>query len=147
MKPRGFAISAQLRGALYGSFGMLFLSGVVWLYAYFFLSVETEYGSLPSPYEAWSMQVHGAAVPVFLVVFGWLFPSHITRAFKARKNVASGVVLVSSMLFLTLTGYLLYYCGHEATRKLSSVGHSVVGVAVLFVLIGHIVLGKRVYNE
>lgn len=147
MKAKGFAISKPLRGAFYGSFAMLLVSGVVWIYSYFFLSQHTDYGTIPSSYEAWSMQVHGAAVPVFLVIFGWFFPTHITRAYRARKNAASGIVLLSSMLWLILTGYLLYYCGHEGARKFSSLTHSIIGIGVVFVLVLHIILGKRVYQS
>ena len=147
MKVKGFAISKPLRGAFYGSFGILLISGVVWLYSYFFLSERTDYGTIPSSYEAWSMQVHGAAVPVFLIIFGWLFPTHITRAYRARKNAVSGLVLLASMLWLILTGYLLYYCGHEGTRRLSSVTHSVIGVSVVIILALHIILGRRVYRS
>lgn len=147
MRLRGFAIGTALRIALYCSLGTLFVSGVVWIVAKLFWSVETDFGSLPSPFESWSMQVHGAAQPIFLVVLGWLFPTHIVRAFKARKNRASGIVIFSSVLMLIVTGYLLYYCGHEAARKVSSFSHSIIGVLIVFVLVGHIVLGRKLMRN
>lgn len=147
MKPKGLEISRGLRGGLYGSFGILFLSGVAWLFSRSFLSVETEYGALPAPYEAWSMKVHGAAVPVFLVVFGWLFPVHITRGYRSGWNLVSGLLLLGMISSLILTGYLLYYSGGEGSRRFSSLAHSILGVGAIGVIVSHIVLGRRAVRQ
>jgi hypothetical protein len=145
MKTKGLALNPYLRVALYGSFATLLLSGIGWIYVRLALREDTEFGSIPSPYEALCLQVHGAGVQVFLVIIGWLLPAHILRAYRARKNLFSGGAMLMSLVWLVFTGYLLYYVGSEKIRDIASVAHSVVGVLIPGVLALHVIHGKRAY--
>jgi len=77
-----------------------------------------------------------------LIVYGSLLPVHIRRAWSIRRNVVLGIGLVSVLLLLTITGYLLYYAGDENTRPFISAGHWILGLAVPALLVWHIVSGR-----
>ncbi len=147
MKARGFKISTPLRRALYASLGMLFVSGVAWLVLHYFFASETDYGVVPAPYEPLTLQIHGVLVPIFMLVFGALFPIHIRKAFKARKNLLTGLCMLSALFVLIATGYLLYYSGNETMRSISSIGHSIIGLAIAPLLCIHIIRGRKISTK
>ena len=75
------------------------------------------------------MKIHGAAAMVTLVLFGVLLARHVPTGWSAaRANRLSGVLLLATSLWLTLTGYLLYYSGSESLRDYASQTHFWVGV-------------------
>lgn len=138
MSRGGLRLSIQHQGWLYGTFGMLFISGVVWVILHYFFFVEDTFGSHPSPFESWSLAIHGGAAMVFMLVLGSLIPGHMKFGWKARRNHRSGLTIVGANLLLILTGYLLYYSGGELLRKFASTFHTVIGVIVLPLLIVHV---------
>ncbi len=147
MKGRAFQLGGGTRGLLYGSFGLLFSTGVAWLILHYFFVENGDFGLLPSPYEPLLLMLHGLVVPIFTAVVGALFPTHISRAFKARKNRPSGICLLSAVFGLFVTGYLLYYSGGAATRQVSSVIHSAVGIAIALLLALHVYVGRRISTK
>lgn len=144
MKTKGLEINGPLKWALYLSLGMLTASGIAWLIAYYLLATTTDYGVTPSPWQPWSLMIHGAFAPVFLVIFGMLIPTHISRAFKTRLNLTSAMLLLAGLAALVVSGYLLYYCGDESLRSLSSVTHSSIGLLIVPTLTFHVIRGKAV---
>lgn len=146
-RPKGLRIGSFQRRALYLSSLVLLLSGVMWLAAYYFLGVQTDYGIVPSEYELRSLQVHGAAAPLFLLVFGSLFSTHIVRAYKSGINRVSGLALLGFIGILIGTGYFLYYCGEEGLRSVSSVVHSSIGLVAAPLLVFHVVRGRKLITR
>jgi len=132
-------LATSLRYALYAAAGALLLSGVLWLAA--------RYGTALGPRERWllaaSMQVHGAATMVMLVLAGCAIALHSVTAWHERKNRLSGTALSCILLLLALTGYLLYYVGDEAVRGATSVTHWAAGLAAAAVLVWHVVEARR----
>src|SRR5476651_574254 len=114
-------LSFGLRWAFYAVFGLLFLTGVVWL-----LLPGGSDPALPSARAAWSplcLKLHGAAAMAALVIWGWLFPVHIAPGLKAGRNLASGLVMLGAVFILVLTGYGLYYLGDDTWRAMTSLIH------------------------
>lgn len=143
MKVKGFQIAPLFKWSLYLSLGLLFLSGIAWLILHYFFTTETEFGTAPSPFEHTVLAIHGVAVPVFLVVFGTLFPTHIQRAFKARQNFLSGMFFIATLFILIASGYALYYSGNEANRSIASTTHSVIGILIVPFLLLHMTIGRK----
>ena len=130
------------QGAVYGATAVLALSGIIWLVLHYFLAAPGEYGPQVNPLEPWMLRLHGAAAMAGLVIYGSLLPVHVRRAWSIRRNIALGIGLVTIMLLLTLTGYLLYYSGDETTRPVISAAHWLPGLAVPALLVWHIVSGR-----
>ncbi len=127
---------------LYAISATLFLSGAGWLVAHFAFAGRGTFGDMPNPTEPWWLRVHGASMMGFLMTLGSLFPGHIVRAWRIRRNHRSGLLMLGCTVFLGVTGYSLYYGGDEQVRSWISLLHWVVGLAVAGVLVAHVVLGK-----
>jgi len=132
-------LAPSLKYSVYGLTGVLLASGVAWL--------VFRYAGLASPDSAeWrtmSMRVHGAAAMAMIAVAASAASLHAMSAWRERKNRASGVALGASLVVLTVTGYLLYYLGGEATRSLASVGHWALGLALPALFASHTLRGQH----
>ncbi len=125
---------------------LTFLSGVGWLADHYLLAGAGEFGDAHAAGEPWWLAIHGAAAMAALTVFGSLLPGHIARAWKARRNLGSGLVMLALFSLLIVTGYGLYYVGKEDTRPWISLAHWSAGIAIAGCLVMHIYLGKhRIY--
>jgi hypothetical protein len=141
-RPDTIRLGPWHQGAVYGATAVLVVSGVVWLVAHYFLSVPGEYGPQLHPLEPWMLKVHGAAAMAGLIVYGSLLPVHVRRAWSIRRNIVLGIGLVTVMLLLTVTGYLLYYAGDEDTRPVIGAVHWILGLAVPALLAWHVFSGR-----
>jgi hypothetical protein len=128
---------------VYASGTALLISGAGWLLAHYALAGGPAAAGLPAPSEPWWLRVHGAALILFLVVFGALVPNHLAMGWRQRRNRSSGVVMLTVVAVLTLSGYGLYYSGDEPQRALISVLHWAIGLAAALALAAHALLGKR----
>ena len=131
------------RRCIYVAMAALFATGVAWLLGHFFLRTAGQFGESVSPLEPLSMKLHGASVMVVLFLLGSLMNSHIRRAFKSGRNLASGWAMIGTLLFLTATGFGLYYLAGEADRPTWSALHWVAGLGMGLLFIAHIAIGRR----
>ncbi len=115
-------LSGITRIWLYGTFSLLFGTGLGWVLLN----------------RSVLLKFHGAAAMVFLVVFGMLLPTHVKKGIAAKKNRASGSLLIGSLAALIVTGYFLYYAGSEGVRTFSSQLHTFLGLASPVVLVAHV---------
>jgi hypothetical protein len=128
---------------VYGVAGLLFATGALWLGFHYFVQVKGEFGPAPHPLEHWWLRLHGAAAMAGLVVAGSLLPIHIRRGWHQRRNLLLGIVLLSTVLLLTVSGYALYYFGGEQARPWISLFHWAIGLAAPVAMIWHIVSGRE----
>ena len=128
---------------LYLTSVLLLLSGLGWLIGHYGLRTGGAFGDVPHPSEVWWMRLHGAAVILFLVVFGALLPGHVVQNWRRRVNRYSGLAVVLVVAVLAFSGYGLYYIVDDPQRALTGLIHWAVGVAASGVLALHVVLGKR----
>ncbi|GJI90826.1 DUF4405 domain-containing protein [Duganella hordei] len=131
------------RRCIYASIAALLLTGGAWVLAHYFFRTAGQFGESASPVEPWAMKLHGAAAMVMLFFLGSLMNSHIRRAIKAGRNLATGWGMIAVMLLLIATAFALYYIAGEGDRPVWSLLHWAVGLAggALFVL--HIAVGRR----
>jgi hypothetical protein len=80
---------------------------------------------------------------LFLVLLGTLLRDHVRAGWRAHRNRFSGAGLFGVCLWLTLTGYGLYYVGGESLRTWLSRLHWVPGLLWPIALVVHIYLGHR----
>ena len=130
------------RRCVYGSGAALLVTGCAWLAAHYFLRGQGQFGESVSPIEPWAMKLHGAAAMFMLFFLGSLMNSHIRRALKSRRNLASGWTMIVSFVCLIATGFGLYYLAGESDRGVWSALHWVVGLGAGALLVLHIRLGR-----
>jgi hypothetical protein len=129
--------------AVYSATAVLSVSGLLWLLYHYFLATPGDFGPQMHPLEPWWLRVHGAAAMAGLVVYGSLLPIHVRRAWSLGRNLLLGIAVISSMLLLTVTGYLLYYAGGEHARPVISLLHWIPGMLVPVLLAWHVISGRR----
>ena len=103
------------RALLYTIIVVLFLSGALW-----------QAGIA----RTMLIKVHGGAAMASLVVLGSLLARHVVAGWQARTNRASGMGLLAALLWLIVSGYLLYYAGDEALRAYAAQSHFWIGLAL-----------------
>lgn len=117
-------------------------TGTLWLLAHYLMRPAGEFGESIHPLEPWSMKLHGAGAMFALFFVGSLMNSHIRRALKARRNLRSGLSMISALVALTVSGYGLYYLASEQSRPVWSAVHWIIGLALPLLLVVHIVLAR-----
>ena len=130
-------LPANLRLSLYGTGALVALSGIAWLWGHYFAG-ET----LSRRVAAVSMEIHGGAMMLVLVLVGSAAALHAPTGWREKKNRRSGALLASVLATLTATGFLLYYLGDERARAAASVLHWAVGLLSPVILAAHIRLGR-----
>jgi hypothetical protein len=128
------------RRLFYAVFGILWASGFIWLLAEWFK--DPELGDVRTLLQTASMKLHGAAMLVYLAMFGSLM-THIRRGTALKANRFSGFLIIAINGALVLTGWLLYYLTDETLRQWSSTIHWTVGVSSLVLLAAHIWIGRN----
>jgi hypothetical protein len=112
-------------------------SGVAWLILRYGFRRAGEFGPENSPLEPWALKLHGAFAFVALWTMGLLWAAHILNGWSAHRRRWSGAGLLSLLLFLTVTGYLLYYAGGDGLRATVSSLHWIAGLGVLALFLLH----------
>lgn len=130
------------RRCVYVSCLVLLLSGAAWLAARYFLRPAGQFGETIHPLEPWAMKMHGAGTMMILFFLGSLMNSHIRRALKAGRNLASGWSMIATMVWLIVSGFGLYYLAGEGDRPLWSLLHWVVGLGLAVLVVIHVLLGR-----
>jgi hypothetical protein len=141
-RPNEIRLSRAQQSWIYSTFGVLFLSGLWWTFLHFWGRTQGTFGEESSPFEPVSLEIHGAAAMVFLLVFGSLIPGHIRGGLLARKNFKNGISLVALSAILIVSGYLLYYSSGERVRTAVEWVHLAVGIAAVPALIWHVLAGR-----
>ena len=129
--------------AIYGAFGLMAGSGLLWLLFHFALQVQTPFDPQPAPLEYQWLRLHGASAMLGLVVLGSLLPVHIRRAWELHRNRLTGLIMSGACALLIVSGYLLYYFASEQSRPWISVAHWGFGLVVLPSLAWHVWAGQQ----
>ncbi|MGH8093300.1 MAG: hypothetical protein ACREIF_07505 [Chthoniobacterales bacterium] len=120
----------------------VFATGAAWAWLHYLGASPNEFGGA-SPAESWMLKAHGAAAMAVLVLLGTLLPLHIKFAWRAGRNLRTGLSLLGLLGFLVLTGYGLYYAGGERLRSWTSAAHLWAGLALPLIMLLHFWHGKK----
>lgn len=127
--------------SFYAAFLFLFISGLVWLGAHYLLRSQGEFGDVISPIEPLSLKLHGAAVMIASFAAGAMLPGHANLHWRRGRNKLAGIWMIGSLIFLAVTGWILYYAVNEENQNLVSMAHWIVGLSMLPVIFWHRLAG------
>lgn len=127
---------AALRLTLWAAFAGIWSSGCLWLALHLGLEKQTEFGPLPSPWEAPVMRIHGWLAVAGVFLLGWIAGSHVLERWTARRNRNSGLVLAATGALLVVSGYALYYTT-DRVQSAAAVVHEVLGGAAILLALLH----------
>ncbi len=128
-------LPSMQRWVTYMTLVLVALSGVLWYLMHDLL----QWGWMVT--ERRLLITHGVTAAISLIVVGGLLPLHIRLAWRARRNLVSGLVTLLLMALLGVSGLLLYYSGEdwrEGVRWL----HIGVGLIGVLAMPAHVWLGR-----
>jgi hypothetical protein len=136
-------LSKRQKWAVYLIIAILWITGVAWLIAHYYLRNPDDFAALIHPIEPWSMKLHGAAAILFAALFGALSKHHMRLNWRREHNRLSAVFLLAIVGLLMTTGYLLYYANGEVLRAFSSKLHWILGLLTALVVGLHVYIGQK----
>jgi hypothetical protein len=128
------------RRLLFVCLALLVTTGGVWLSVHHLgwpAVARAEMEGLPSPWEHWLMQLHGAGVFVMFFLAGRVSAIHVKRGWRLERHRITGVMLVAALALLALSGYALFYLVSDDGRDALGLAHAAAGLLCAGVLIGH----------
>jgi hypothetical protein len=131
-------ISSQFKLVLFATCFLVYFSGLgTWILGRWF---QVDQGMGPEPLSAHLTLLHSHSVVSlwFLMVFGYLFHSHVLKGWKAKLKLQSGLVLLSPMVFLIVTVPFLFYLSDEAWKNRVAVMHTYVGLLLIVPFFVHL---------
>ena len=121
---------------IYLIWGLLTVTGCYFAY------VQDWQMQLPTNLTVVTLKLHGIAAAIMLILLGSLMTVHIKLSLRSRRNIVTGLGLLSFMLVLSLTGTGLYYSPEDWHEMVKWI-HIWVGLIVTVVLPLHIIVGRR----
>ena len=134
-------LDPPFRFAVYAAFGVLFMSGAAWFVAD--RIKESSENEIWQESAATLLMIHGGTAMVTLMLLGALVPVHVGRAWRARKNRATGMIMAVCNAVLIVTAFGLYYLASEALRPWASDIHLAFGLALPVMMLVHVQVGRK----
>ena len=106
---------------------LLWITGMLWL--------TLDFMDLNSFGQTQVLILHGALIIPALVSLGVLIVSHIPEGWEPTKRRKSGYLLSFIMLFLVITGFVLFY--EDSFRNELSYSHSLTGLFLVPLIFWH----------
>ena len=94
-------LKTTFRRSIYAAFAVLFLTGCIWLLA----DWQKDGDEIWQQVAASMLMVHGGVAMLTLMALGALIPIHFLRAWRARKNIVSGIVMAAFNAVLIATAF------------------------------------------
>lgn len=127
---------------LYPALVALVITGIGWLIGHYFLKIQGEFGPEQHPLETWSLRFHGLSAIFGTLCLGMLTEHHIKSYLIQRKRLWTGLSLLVAAIWLTASGYMLYYLVDETWQQNFALAHWIVGLIAVIACFLHI-LGKK----
>lgn len=103
----------------------------------------------PSDVTVNILKTHGIAAAIFLVMFGSLLAVHIRLALRIKRNLNTGLFMLSLMTILAISGTGLYYSPEEWHENVKWT-HIWIGLISILWLPLHVMVGiykRKVIKE
>ena len=128
------------RRLLFVCLALLVSTGGVWLTVHYLAwptMAQAQLEGMPSPWEHWLMQLHGAGVFVMLFLAGRVSAIHVKRGWRLKRHRITGVMMLSTLALLALSGYALFYLVSDEWRDGLGLMHAAIGLLCASVLLWH----------
>lgn len=123
------------RWSLYFVWFVISISGVYFAYSQDWQMQE------PSEVSVQTLKVHGIFATLMLLIIGSLMTTHVKLSLRRKRNLVTGLVILSVMLILSFSGSGLYYSPEEWHENVKWI-HIWVGVISILILPIHIMVGR-----
>jgi hypothetical protein len=125
------------RALVHGAFALSWLSGAVVLWARYWGRGEGAFGPERSWVESPARALHGFSAGLCLLAVGSLLTRHVPAGWATGQRRPSAVLLLAPVVGLALSGWGLYYAGHEGLRRVLEIAHAVLGFLLPVPILWH----------
>ena len=133
------------RWTLHAAAGVVAVTGFAYVWMKYFVQNPDPFAVVNHPWEPAMLQLHVLASPLFILIFGIVFNSHVAKKLGIAKLANRKTGLWSLGLFgaMLVSGYLLQVLTSEAALRAMVVLH--VGSGTLFsaTYLAHLVISVR----
>jgi len=127
----------RLKFTLLLTLASLYTTGVLtWVLSNWF-QVRTSFGTEAPVMRVIWLQVHSIISLWFLILFGYVFHSHVRPAWKRRKKRLTGSLLTGTLIFLSATVPGLFYLTNESLKDSVALIHTYVGLVAVVIFFVH----------
>lgn len=141
------ALSARLprfqQILIFSFLGLSWTSGLLYFALERWGGVEGEFGPERNPWLGNILATHGAGAFLILITLGFLLGTHIPPGWRNRRMRPLGAVLAGALVFMVVTGYLLYYLANEEARAATAWAHLGAGLLLPVLLGAHVLAARR----
>jgi hypothetical protein len=109
---------------------LMYFSGVITWVLTHWIKFNGGFGPEPTPLRTWWLDVHSIIGLFFMVLFGYLFHSHVRPSWRLRRRRRSGFVLTSGIVLLLLTVPALFYLSNEFAKSQIALFHTYLGLVM-----------------
>jgi hypothetical protein len=136
-------IDQPYRWLLYVTLWAIWLTGIAWVVVHYFMREKGKFGFKTNPWEGWWLMAHGGVAVLTIFLFGWMWSRHVVTGWNLHWRRRSGGTLAGTAIFLTLSGYALYYIGDPDWLDWTAIAHWGVGIAALALFFIHFLSKSR----
>jgi hypothetical protein len=121
------------------------LTGFAYFWMKDLLGTDDPFAVVNHPWQGAMLHLHVLAAPVFVLVFGYVFNSHVMKKLRATRipNRKSGLAALAMFAVMLASGYLLQTASDETWLRGLVVTHVASGVAFSLVYAAHLVVSVR----
>jgi len=98
-----------------------------WTYDHYMLR-HTDIGISENPLQVWWLYLHAGTATAAIWLLGYMSAIHVQRNWGAGQRRNSGLLFVTAVGLLVVTGYLLYYVDADRPEALISSIHWIIGL-------------------
>ena len=125
---------------LYATLFVLYAAGLVNWALHMWFPVDHGFGPEPSVAEISSLRVHALAGMWFLMVFGYLFHSHVFPALQGKRKLKTGYTLLFFIVVLSITTPALFYLSADSYREIAAWIHTYAGLLAAVPFFVHLLI-------
>jgi len=139
-------LSRAQRILLWGSALLLGSSGLAYAYMRYLMRGDDPFSAYNHPAQPWVLDLHLLLAPLLVFGVGWFWGNHVMPKLRrgGRPGRRTGILLLSLVGAMTLSGYLLQTITSEGWRVACAWTHGVTGVLFLGILVGHLLIQPEV---
>ncbi len=117
---------------------ILYVSGVAVFVYKEWLQVDLGMGPEPQGIQITALQAHSIVGLVFLMLFGYLWATHVLPGWRRRRRLKTGISMATMCIVLFVTVPFLFYASHEGLKASMVWIHTYLGLASLIPFAAHL---------
>ena len=128
---------------------VVIVTGIVYAWMEYIMKVEDPFSVVGHPWQPLMLDLHILVSPMLILIVGITFSSHILSKIRGRfpANRRTGVLILSCLLPMILSGYLLQVLTDPMALRIALVVHLVTGGLFGVSYLIHQVINFRIWRS